>query len=202
LTWQHRFFGDYATSVSAFYDGHSGTPYSWRFGNDANGDGFVSDLAYIPRNGDISFAPGTTQQQKDTFWQYIQNNDYLREHQGQVAKRNAARSPWINQIDLSFRQEIPGIFKGNKGEIRFDIYNLGNLLNKKWGVDHRATFPLVRNLADFAGVDANGKYIYDISKAAYKDSNGNYSPLPIPRADELNGPTQRWSVLATLRYTF
>ncbi len=86
--------------------------------------------------------------------------------------------------------------------IRLDIYNLGNMINKKWGVDHRASFPLVRNLADFGGVGADGKYIYDISKAAYKDSNGNYSPLPLPRADELNGPTQRWSVLATVRYTF
>ncbi|WP_090450745.1 TonB-dependent receptor [Dyella sp. OK004] len=202
LTWQHRFFGDYASSVSAFYDGHSGAPYSWRFGNDANGDGFVSDLAYIPRKGDISFAPGTTQQQQDSFWKYIENNEYLRDHQGQIAKRNDTRAPWINQIDLSFRQEIPGIFKGNKGEIRLDIYNFGNMLNKKWGVDHRASFPLTRNLADFAGVDANGKYIYDISKAAYKDSAGNYSPLPLPRADELNGPTQRWSILATVRYTF
>ena len=39
LTWQHHFFGDYATSVSAFYDGHSGQPYSFVYGNDANGDG-------------------------------------------------------------------------------------------------------------------------------------------------------------------
>jgi hypothetical protein len=202
LTWQHRFFGDYATSATAFYDGHSGTPYSWRFGNDANGDGFTSDLAYIPNKGDISFAPGTTQAQQDSFWQYIDNDKYLKDHKGQIASRNGARAPWINQIDLSFSQEIPGLFKGSKGVIRLDVYNLGNMLNKKWGVDHRASFPLVRNLADFAGVDANGKYIYDISKAAYKDSNGNYSPLALPRADELNGPTQRWSVLATVRYTF
>ncbi|KRE88482.1 Oar protein [Frateuria sp. Soil773] len=202
LTWQHRFFGDYATSATMFYDGHSGTPYSWRFGNDANGDGFTSDLAYIPNKGDISFAPGTTQAQQDSFWQYIDSNKYLKDHKGSIARRNGARAPWVNQIDLSFSQEIPGLFKGNKGVIRLDIYNFGNMLNKKWGVDHRAAFPLVRNLADFAGVDANGKAIYDISKAAYKDGNGNYRPLALPRADELNGPTQRWSVLATVRYTF
>jgi hypothetical protein len=202
LTWQHRFFGDYATSATAFYDGHSGTPYSWRFGNDANGDGFTSDLAYIPNKGDINFASGTTQAQKDSFWAYIDNDKYLKDHKGQIASRNGARAAWINQVDLTFSQEIPGLFKGNKGVIRLDIYNLGNLLNKKWGVDHRASFPLVRNLADFAGVGADGKYIYDISKAAYKDSNGNYSPLALPRADELNGPTQRWSILATVRYTF
>jgi hypothetical protein len=202
LNWQHRFFGDYATSASLFYDGHSGAPYSWRFGNDANGDGFVSDLAYIPRKGEVNFVAGTSQQLQDSFWKYIQSNDYLRDRQGAIASRNGDRAPWINQIDLSFSQEIPGIFKGNKGVIRLDIYNFGNMLNKKWGVDHRASFPLVRNLADFAGVGADGKYIYDITKTAYKDANGNYSPLPLPRADELNGPTQRWSVLATVRYTF
>ncbi len=202
LSWQHRFFGDYATSASAFYDGHSGTPYSWRFGNDANGDGFTSDLAYIPKRGDISFAAGTTQAQQDSFFQYIENDKYLKDHQGAIARRNGARSPWINQIDLSFSQEIPGLFKGNKGVIRLDVYNFGNMLKKTWGVDHRANFPLVRNLADYAGLDASGKPIYDISKVAYKDGGGNYSPLPLPRADELNGPTQRWSILATVRYTF
>ncbi|TCV94912.1 carboxypeptidase family protein [Luteibacter rhizovicinus] len=202
LTWQHRFFGDYATSASMFYDGHSGAPYSWRFGNDANGDGFVSDLAYIPKRGEVAFTANTPQSVRDSFFNYIENNSYLNDHSGSVARRNGARSPWINQIDLSFRQEIPGLFKGNKGEIRFDIYNVGNMIKKSWGVDHRASFPLVRNLADVAGVNAQGQYIYDLSKSTYQDGNGNYKPLDLPRADELNGPTQRWSVLATLKYTF
>ena len=58
LTWQHRFFGDYATSISAFYDGHTGQPYSWVFGNDVSGikpAGLSAPpgLMYIPRPGDV-----------------------------------------------------------------------------------------------------------------------------------------------------
>ncbi|HET8897174.1 MAG TPA: Oar protein, partial [Rhodanobacteraceae bacterium] len=131
----------------------------------------------------------------------INSDDYLKDHKGQVAKRNGARAPWVSQLDLSFRQEIPGIFQGNKGEIRLDFYNFTNLLNKNWGVEYRAGFPLVRQLADSAGVDPDtGKYIYDISGSKYQH-DGKYSPAKMD-PNESNNPSQRWSVLMTLRYTF
>lgn len=132
LNWQHRFFGDYATSASIFYDGHNGAPYSWAFGNDANGDGVTNDLVYIPRPGDVQFRSNVPQERIDQFYAYIANSDYLKKHQGAVAGRNAARAGWINQVDLSFSQEIPGIFQGNKGIIKLDLYNFTNLLNKRW----------------------------------------------------------------------
>lgn len=218
LTWQHRFFGDYATSVSAFYDGHNAAPFSWTFGNDANGDGFTNDLVYIPRPGEVEFGyrdskgnivaadPKLVQQ----FYNYVQGNDYLKDHQGSVAKRNGDRAGWINQIDLSFSQEIPGIFKGNKGEIRFDVYNFTNLLNKHWGIEKRVNFPGGRPLADFAGVDPKtGKYLYDITcggklaTCTNYINNGNYSPQAIPTYINNNDDlAQRWSVLLTLKYKF
>lgn len=204
LNWQHRFFGDYATSASILYDGHNAAPYSWTFGNDANGDSLTNDLVYIPEPGQVEFRSGTTQAKIDQFYDYIQRNDYLKDHQGGIAGRNGDRAGWINQIDLSFSQEIPGIFKGNKGIVKFDIYNFTNLLNKKWGIEKRVGFPYGRSLADYYGVDpATGKYIYDISGSNYTDSNGNYSPREIPtyvnQGDDL---AQRWSVLLTVKYTF
>ncbi|MGN6236574.1 TonB-dependent receptor [Dyella sp.] len=203
LNWQHRFFGEYATSASIFYDGHNAAPYSWAFGNDANGDGVTNDLVYIPEPGQVAFRAGTSQQKIDQFYAYIQKNDYLKDHQGAIAGRNGDRAGWINQIDLSFSQEIPGIFKGNKGIIKLDVYNFTNLLNKKWGIEKRVGFPGGRALADYYGVNANGQYIYDISGANYTDANGNYSPRAIPTyvnfGDDL---AQRWSVLLTVKYTF
>ncbi|HEX8778511.1 MAG TPA: carboxypeptidase regulatory-like domain-containing protein [Rhodanobacter sp.] len=209
LTWQHRFFGDYATTFSAFFDGHSAAPYSWVFGNDANGDSFSNDLVFIPKPGQVEFRPGTDPALIQQFYDYIQGNQYLRDHAGSIAQRNGARAGWINQLDLSFSQEIPGIFKGNKGEVRLDIYNFGNMLNKNWGVEKRVGFPGGRALADFYGVDpTTGKYIYDISCGGAKScsnyiQNGRYSPQPIPvyinNNDDL---AQRWSILLTLRYKF
>jgi hypothetical protein len=126
---------------------------------------------------------------------------------GQIASRNAVSSPWVNQIDLSFRQQIPGFFEGNKGELRFDIFNFGNLLNSKWGVERRGPYPLTRTLADVSGYDPKtGKYIYSVNSSNYKDANGNYQPgqLVVNEGQTPGAPipSQRWSVMMTARYTF
>jgi hypothetical protein len=202
LTWQHRFFGDYVTSVSAFYDGHSGQPYSWTFGNDANGDSYSTDLVYIPNKGDVSFKTGTSQAAIDQFFNFIQSDSYLKDHQGAIAGRNRATSAWVNQVDLSFRQEVPGIFKGNKGELRLDIYNFMNLLNNDWGQQSYIGFPYTRTLASYEGVDADGKYIYSLPT----DKSGNYQPgqkiiYDAGRNTKTN-VVSRWSAMVTLRYTF
>lgn len=201
LTWSKALFGDYRTAVSAFYDGHSGAPYSFTFGNDANGDSYLNDLAYIPSSiSDVGWAAGVTPQMQQQFMDFINGNRYLRNYKGQIFKRNKARAPWINQLDLSFRQEFPGLFKGNKAEFRLDIFNFTNLLNKDWGVEQRADFPLRRNLANVAGVDAQGRYIFDITGSQY-NQGGNYSPTGLPVNESFN-PSQRWSVMATVRYSF
>jgi hypothetical protein len=214
LNWQHAFFGDYVTSASAFFDGHNAAPYSWAFGNDANGDTYVNDLVFIPKPGQVEFrSTGDTAKDaklQQQFYSYIQGNDYLKDHQGQIAKRNGDRAGWINQLDLSFSQEIPGIFRGNKGIIRLDVYNFTNMLNKKWGIEKRVTFPGGRPLADFYGVNpANGKYIYDIACGGaatctnYIDKGGNYNPLAVPTYINNNDDlAQRWSLLLTVKYTF
>jgi len=211
LTWQHNFFGDYATTISAFYDGHSGVPYSWIFGNDSNGDSYSKDLAYIPtRNDGTVFrnAAGTaaaSQQLVNQFYDYINGDSYLRKQQGKIAKRNGATSAWVNQIDLSMSQEIPGIFKGNKGEIRLDVYNFLNLVNKKWGQQSYVGFPYTRTLANFGGVNAQGEYIYNLPT----DANGNFQPglkgiydAPTDNSATKINPVSRWSAMLTVRYTF
>lgn len=200
LSWSQNLFGDYATAVSAFYDGHSGAPYSWVFANDANGDSYSGrDLAYIPNAlSEIAFAGASTAAQQQQFMDYINSDRYLSQNKGRIFKRNSARAPWLNQIDVTLRQEIPGLFAGNKGEVRLDIFNFTNLLNKDWGVERRADFPLVRNLANFGGVNAQGQMIYNIDQQVV---NGNYSPSAIPVNESFN-PSQRWSASLTVRYSF
>ncbi|HFT7531076.1 TPA: carboxypeptidase regulatory-like domain-containing protein [Stenotrophomonas maltophilia] len=201
LSWERKFFGDYATRVSAFYDGHSGAPYSWVFGNDAQGLGISGrSLAYVPNRNDIVWANATSAAMAESFWSYIGNNTDLAGAQGSVARRNASRAGWVNQLDMSFSQEIPGFMKGHKGEIRLDMFNVLNMIDKNWGIEHRADFPLTRRLANMSGVTADGKYIYDISGTDYNQS-GTYSPKALAVNESLN-PSQRWSVLLTLRYTF
>ncbi len=204
LTWQHRFFGDYTTSFSVFGDMHSGAPYSWISGTDTNGDGYSRDLVYIPKStSDVEWAPTVTDAQKQQFMNFVNSDPYLRKHMGQIASRNAQRSPWVNQFDVSFRQQIPGLFDGNKGELRFDIFNFGNLLKSAWGVERRAPFPLTRNLANVSGIDpATGKYIYNLPT----DASGNYAPgqfvINEGQTPGVPIPSQRWSLMLTASYRF
>ncbi|HOV56552.1 MAG TPA: hypothetical protein PLN91_01585, partial [Rhodanobacteraceae bacterium] len=93
-------------------------------------------------------------------------------------------------------------FAGNKGEFRLDVFNFANLLNKDWGQTSYVGFPYTRTLANFAGVTADGKYIYDLPK----DANGNYQPgtkiVYDAGRDLKTNVVSRWSVMATVRYSF
>ena len=207
LSWRHAFFGDYHTQVSAFYDGHDGLPYTWIFSGDVNGDGIsYEDPAYIPQMNDpiVFFADSrgnaASTQLVQQFQDYVQGNEYLRQHRGSIAGRNSAHGPWVNQLDVSFSQEVPGLFKGNKGELRLDIYNFLNLVDKNWG-DTRYLQYDTRNLAGYGGVNAQGQYIYELPT----DRSGNYQPELLQTQDAGFNPTRvisRWSAMLTLRYKF
>ena len=51
---------------------------------------------------------------------------------GQLLKRNTCRQPFVTQGDLAIRQNIPTI-SGQRLSLQLDIFNVGNLLNKKYG---------------------------------------------------------------------
>lgn len=202
LTWQHAFIGDYQTTISAFYSGHSGLPYSWIFSGDANGDGIsYQDPVYIPTANDpiVSYGKASSQLVQQ-FQDYLASDKYLSKHRGQIAGRNADRYAWVNQLDMSFSQEIPGLFKGNKGVLRLDVYNFLNLLDKNWGQTVNGQYN-TRSLAGYRGVNAQGQYVYSLPT----DNSGNYQPDQLIRYDAGSNPTRvvsRWSAMLTLRYTF
>ena len=205
LNWQHAFFGSYYTQVSLFYNGHTGTPYTWVFANDANGDTISGwDPVYIPAVNDpkVAYAKGTSAQVIQQFQDYLSNNGYLKDHRGQIASRNGDTTPWVNQLDMSFSQEVPGIFAGNKGVIRLDIFNVLNLLDKHWGdVRNTGIYP-TRTLASYGGVNAQGQYVYSLPT----DKNGNYQPQQLTTYDggfyDPSRVVSRWSAMVTLRYNF
>ena len=204
LNWQHNFFGDYATQVSMFYNGHTGNPYTWVFGNDANGDSIAGwDPAYIPGMNDPKVSYGNaTALQIQQFQDFLASDKYLKDHRGQIASRNGAHAPWVSTLDMSFSQEIPGLFKGNKGEIRLDVYNFLNLLDKNWGQQRYAGQYPTRTLANYGGVNAQGQYVYNLPT----DKNGNYQPQQLQVYDggfyDPSRVVSRWSAMLTVRYTF
>ena len=205
LTWQHNFFGDYRTQVSMFYSGRTGNPYTWIFANDTNGDGIAGwDPVYIPNANDpkVAYTAGTSAKAIQQFQDFVANDKYLKDHRGQVANRNGAHSPWVSELDMSFSQEVPGLFPGNKGEIRLDVYNFLNLIDKNWGlVKYTGLYP-TRTLASYGGVNAAGQYVYTLPV----DKSGNYQPQQLSYYDggfyDPSRVVSRWSAMVTLRYTF
>ena len=137
-----------ATTVSLFYNGQSGSPYSYVYTNSmVNDNGKRAepfDLIYIPTKGDLdqmSFlpvtgaVPYTSQQQKEALNAFIENDKYLKKHRGEFAKRNGARVPFTHVIDLRVQQDFTIRYKKKNVVINvsYDIFNFTNMLNKNWG---------------------------------------------------------------------
>ncbi|WP_437919581.1 TonB-dependent receptor [Sphingobacterium sp. LRF_L2] len=185
----------YSTGINIFYAGTSGQPFTYLYNGDLNGDGaFSNDLIYIPRTAsDINLVPltnaGVTTSAADQWTAldaYISQDKYLSTRRGQYAERNGARMPWQHQFDLRITQDLGTMIKGSKNRLQltFDIFNVGNLLNKDWG----------RN--------------YAISNQAYQlitytTSNGGGFTFRAPDADfNVADLASRWQGQFGIRYIF
>jgi hypothetical protein len=145
------------TDVSFIYTGNSGAPYDYVYGTnggttgDLNADGqSQNDLVYVPtdaRNpnemlftGYNGVATGKTAAQAiadaaamaNAFESFITNTACLNEARGTIMTRNACRNPWVNEIDVSLAQTLSPVRFQNV-QVRLDVINFGNLLNKRWG---------------------------------------------------------------------
>ncbi len=130
----------FATTFSLVYQGYQQGRWSYTYSNDLNGDGVSSDLMYIPTSATgINFVDAngmTAAEQQDAFWNYVQNNKYLKSREGKYAERFGEVKPWIHRFDAKLLQDVFSNFGGEHKytlQISIDMLNVGNLLNNKWG---------------------------------------------------------------------
>ncbi|MCD0488302.1 TonB-dependent receptor [Pedobacter sp. MC2016-14] len=133
--------GKYAASFSLFFSAQSGTPYSLGLVNSrVNGTGQTVSLLYVPNVGETAkFFTTANAAQAAAFDAYIDGNNYLSSRRGQFTERNAVRTPWNYQADFRFTQDFRIVTNGDHKHtlsFTYDIVNLTNLLNKKWGVQY------------------------------------------------------------------
>lgn len=165
LSYNKDFFKFGNTSFSIFWEGRTQGNFSYVYGGDFNGDGgTANDLIYIHRNtNEMIFQQFTsggrtfTPQEQAAAWEaFIQQDKYLSANRGSVAERGAVFIPMIYRADFSFAQQLFTDISGKKNslEFRIDILNVGNLLNKDWGLGYQinSTQPLIP-----AGVNAQGE---------------------------------------------
>ena len=137
---------DYAehwnTTVGLIYTGTSGSPYSLYYYGDLNQDGSNgNDLMFIPTDEQIDkmqFKANknyTADEQKENFREWIANDGYMSKHRGEYFKRYADNLPFESHFDFHLAQT----YKFKVGaqvhavELSFDVLNVGNMFNKKWG---------------------------------------------------------------------
>lgn len=202
----------FATNVSLFYNGQSGTPYTWVYFNgssDPTGDDLGTngnnDLLYIPTATEVTtmrFTPissnGYTRseaEQRADFEALIKGDKYLNSHRGQNAEKYASRTPFEHVIDFKLTQDFV-LYKTHKIQLSMDILNLTNLLNNKWGRTHF----IGNNVAtpvNFMSRDAATKVAtYQYDQRRLNDNDG------VKAAYYTNDFTSRWRMQLGARYSF
>lgn len=127
---EFRIARDLATTVSLYYEGRSGMPYSYVYANDLNGDGLATDLIAVPTGPDdarFDFS-GMSAVQQDAYFAFLKSSGLSR-YAGRYASRNAFLTPWQNRLDLRVVQELPA-YKQVKIELFADFLNFGSWLSR------------------------------------------------------------------------
>jgi hypothetical protein len=205
-TYRKEYAQNFATSVGFTFEAAPNGTASYVYSGDLtnNGSGGNNSLVYIPKNkGEIVLVKSTASDPRtaDQMWaqldNYINQDIYLSKHRGQYAERNAALAPYFKRLNLNVTQEFYITTKDkNKHTLKvtFDIFNVGNLLNRQWGVGK--TFNSNAFLR-FTGVNSDGKPAFTFP---YLD-NTNQIPLVNSYRDD-TGISSRWQGQLGVRYLF
>ncbi len=156
---------------SLVYEGwNGGANYSYMLANDMNGDGNQYDLIYIPTdlqvaNNEFRFV---SEDDKQRFMDFVHQDDYLSNHQGEYAEAYSVYSPWVHRVDFSYKHD----FKLNVGktkhtlQLSFDMKNVLNFFNSEWGVAKYMNADLNSGrILKYEGVDSQGYPTFSTPKA-------------------------------------
>lgn len=196
LGYKTELFEGYATKINLFFERRSGRPLSYimgMFDDRALGDQNAFDrygpyLPYVPSGPDDA----------NVDWENSASWDELSaifdragvDACGCIIGRGAATQPWVTELDLSIKQEVPGFWEGHKGEITLAIDNLANLLNDDWGLERNARYP--KALYDFQGLSDDGKY--QIVRS--------YNGYDVRDYAQYEAGSSTWQIKVGLRYSF
>lgn len=137
-----RYARQWSTTVGLLYTGSTGAPYSVYYDGDLNGDSSNgNDLIFIPTDAQIdqmAFKADdkyTIAEQKNNMKAWLANDPYLSKHRGEYYERYADNEKFEHHFDFHLVQKFS--FRAGRNthsfELSFDIINVGNMFNKKWG---------------------------------------------------------------------
>jgi hypothetical protein len=158
-------------TLSAYYNGQSGRPYSYVYSSgDPNQDGIGlpannnNDLLYIPASPDDVIVRNGPYEQLTAFL----DAGHCNLTSGEIMDRNTCRAPWTNTLDVRAAVDVP--IGGVDAELTMDMLNLLNLFNSEWGQVEYALFNGLTPVA-YGGLDpATGRMIYNLNAVTRSDS--------------------------------
>jgi len=172
LSYKKEYVKHMATTISLFYTGQSGATFSYGYADGSSKylgeDNQSLELMYVPKDQndinlvDITVGESTltAQQQWDNLNAFIEGDSYLSTRRGQYVERNSSRVPFMNIFDFRIAQDfyVNAGGKRNTLQVAFDIFNLGNLINKDWGRIYYSSGAYYNNypLVKFQGFEEDG----------------------------------------------
>ena len=190
--YQYGFLGDYSYSR-----------YSYIFSSNVNSDALApGNLIYVPASraeldawdfaestygSDKDKRVYTADMQRDDFWAYIQQDDYLKNRTGQYAERGGAKMPWHHQLDFKYVRDMNiQIGKTRHAlQLGLDILNLPNFLCKDWGL--------------YKQVQGNSLLSYSKGKYTYNTVNGQRHTETYQK---MLSTASTYQIMFTIRYLF
>lgn len=203
LSRQFHYFKRLATTVSAYYEGRTGQPFSYVYSGDLNRDGSsANDVVAVPTGlNDQRFDfSQMNDAQKAAYLKAFQDNGLMK-YAGGYAPRNAFTTPWQNRLDLYFSQEVK-VYRGSSLEVFANFINFGSWLSKG----------LFNYVEEINTSTSNSNQLRALGNASYgsdgrivptftADANGN---LTFPSTSTIvpNNADSRWRIQAGIRLKF
>ena len=190
--YQYGYLGSYAYSR-----------YSYIFASNVNSDPSApGNLIYVPASrqelNSWDFKESTygstddpkvytADMQRDDFWEFICQDDYLKNRKGQYAERGGAKMPWHHQLDFKYVRDMNVEIGKTKHALQLglDILNLPNFLCKDWGLFKQISGNTLLSYS-------KGQYTYNtVNNARHLKTSQNY----------LN-TASTYQIMFTIRYLF
>ena len=173
--------------------------YSYIFSSNINSDPSApGNLIYVPASrqelNNWDFADSrvdgglySADMQRDDFWEFINQDDYLKDRKGQYAERGGAKMPWHHQLDFKYLRDMSIMIGKTKHSLQLglDVENLLNFLCKDWGVYKQITGNTLLTYKD-------GQYTYNLVNGVRHLST----------AQNYEDTASTYRIMFTIRYLF
>ena len=197
---EHGLF-DFPSIFSLFYEGAHQGLLNYTINGSIVGDGNSALMYVYSKGADVPFVATSkysVAQQQQAYDDFINSNKYLSKRKGQYVNRYGATSPWFNQIDFKYIQDVL-VRRNEKGavakslQLSVDIFNLGNMINPKWDSwGYKEVTTLTDPLA-YKGV-VNGTPTFNM-----REFNGSLVSNPY---QQLNTTSSTWKLQLGLKFNF